>query len=146
MANSTLGMSPQETLRTLLEAGVHFGHQSKRWNPKMKPYIFTERNGIHVIDLQQTVPLLNEAYDFVTELTARGGKVLFVGTKKQAQEVVAREAGRSGQYYINRRWLGGTLTNFITIRGRLRLLRPRGVPRGRPIPTSGWRPRLRGEV
>ncbi len=123
MANSTLGMSPQETLRTLLEAGVHFGHQSKRWNPKMKPYIFTERNGIHVIDLQQTVPLLNEAYDFVTELTARGGKVLFVGTKKQAQEVVAREAGRSGQYYINRRWLGGTLTNFITIRGRLRLLK-----------------------
>ncbi|MCB0969803.1 MAG: 30S ribosomal protein S2, partial [Ilumatobacter sp.] len=116
-------MSPQETLRTLLEAGVHFGHQSKRWNPKMKPYIFTERNGIHVIDLQQTVPLLNEAYDFVTELTARGGKVLFVGTKKQAQEVVAREAGRSGQYYINRRWLGGTLTNFITIRGRLRLLK-----------------------
>jgi len=89
----------------------------------MKPYIFTERNGIHVLDLQQTVKLLDNAHDFVTELTARGGKVLFVGTKKQAQEVVAFEAQRSGQYYINRRWLGGTLTNFVTIRGRLRLLK-----------------------
>jgi small subunit ribosomal protein S2 len=123
MANSTVGMSPQESLRTLLEAGVHFGHQTKRWNPKMKPYIFTERNGIHVIDLQQTVKLLDNAHEFVTELTARGGKVLFVGTKKQAQEVVAREAARSGQFYINRRWLGGTLTNFVTIRQRLRLLK-----------------------
>ncbi|MCC6703945.1 MAG: 30S ribosomal protein S2 [Thermomicrobiales bacterium] len=116
-------MSPQESLRTLLEAGVHFGHQTKRWNPKMKPYIFTERNGIHVIDLQQTVKLLEQTHEFVTELTARGGRVLFVGTKKQAQEVVAREAARSGQFYINRRWLGGTLTNFVTIRQRLRLLK-----------------------
>ena len=123
MVNSTLGMSPQSSLKTLLEAGVHFGHQTKRWNPKMKPYIFTERNGIHVIDLQQTVKLLDQAHEFVTELTARGGKVLFVGTKKQAQEVVAREAERSGQFYINRRWLGGTLTNFVTIRQRLRLLK-----------------------
>jgi small subunit ribosomal protein S2 len=123
VVNSTLGMSPQSSLKTLLEAGVHFGHQTKRWNPKMKPYIFTERNGIHVIDLQQTVKLLDQAHEFVAELTARGGKVLFVGTKKQAQEVVAREAERSGQFYINRRWLGGTLTNFITIRQRLRLLK-----------------------
>lgn len=123
MANSTLGMSPQETLRTLLEAGVHFGHQSKRWNPKMKPYIFTERNGIHVIDLQQTVPLLNEAYDFVTELTARGGKVLFVGTKKQAQEAIEQQAGRVGMPYVNNRWLGGMLTNFSTVHQRLERLK-----------------------
>ena len=123
VVQSTLGMSPQTSLKTLLEAGVHFGHQTKRWNPKMKPYIFTERNGIHVIDLQQTVKQLEDVHNFVADLTARGGKVLFVGTKKQAQEVVAREAGRSGQFYINRRWLGGTLTNFITIRQRLRLLK-----------------------
>jgi small subunit ribosomal protein S2 len=123
VVQSTLGMSPQTSLRTLLEAGVHFGHQTKRWNPKMKPYIFTERNGIHIIDLQQTVKQLEDVHNFVADLTARGGKVLFVGTKKQAQEVVAREAGRSGQFYINRRWLGGTLTNFITIRQRLRLLK-----------------------
>jgi len=110
-------------MKSLLEAGVHFGHQTKRWNPKMKNYIFTERNGIHLIDLNQTVPLLDEAYTFVTELTARGGRVLFVGTKKQAQEVIAGEAVRSGQFYINRRWLGGTLTNFVTIRSRLRTLR-----------------------
>ena len=95
MVQSTLGMSPQTSLRTLLEAGVHFGHQTKRWNPKMKPYIFTERNGIHIIDLQQTVKQLEDAHNFVADLTAHGGKVLFVGTKKQAQEVVAREAGRS---------------------------------------------------
>ena len=110
-------------MSALLEAGVHFGHQTKRWNPKMKPYIFTERNGIHIIDLQQTVPLLDEAHAFVADLTARGGRVLFVGTKKQAQEVVAREAERSGQFYVNRRWLGGTLTNFVTIRDRLRYLK-----------------------
>jgi small subunit ribosomal protein S2 len=116
-------MSPGTSLKTLLEAGVHFGHQTKRWNPKMKPYIFTDRNGIHIIDLQQTVKLLDEAHNFVTDLTARGGKVLFVGTKKQAQEVVQREADRSGQFYINRRWLGGTLTNFVTIRNRLRYLK-----------------------
>jgi small subunit ribosomal protein S2 len=110
-------------MKTLLEAGVHFGHQAKRWNPKMKPFIFAERNGIHIIDLQQTVKLLDYAHNFVADLTARGGRVLFVGTKKQAQDVVQREAERSGQFYINRRWLGGTLTNFVTIRNRLRYLR-----------------------
>src|SRR4029450_3801913 len=114
---------PVVPMKALLETGVHFGHRTKRWNPKMKPYIFTERNGIHIIDLQQTVKQLEDVHNFVAKLTARGGKVLFVGTKKQAQEVVAREAGRSGQFYINRRWLGGTLTNFITIRQRLRLLK-----------------------
>jgi small subunit ribosomal protein S2 len=111
------------TLKALLEAGVHFGHQAKRWNPKMKPYIFAERNGIHIIDLQQTVPLLVSAHDYVTNATARGGKILFVGTKKQAQDVVEREAKRSGQFYVNRRWLGGTLTNFVTIRNRLRYMK-----------------------
>lgn len=120
---SVHGQSPQVTLKTLLEAGVHFGHQAKRWNPKMKPYIFTERNGIHIIDLQQTVPLLASAHDFVEDVTSRGGKILFVGTKKQAQDVVEREARRSGQYYVNRRWLGGTLTNFVTIRSRLRYMK-----------------------
>jgi small subunit ribosomal protein S2 len=114
---------PRTVMKSLLEAGVHFGHQTKRWNPKMRNYIFTERNGIHLIDLNQTVPLLDEAYTFVSELTAKGGRILFVGTKKQAQEVIANEAVRSGQFYINRRWLGGTLTNFITIRSRLRTLR-----------------------
>jgi small subunit ribosomal protein S2 len=123
VVTSTLGMSPNTSMKALLEAGVHFGHQAKRWNPKMKPYIFSERNGIHVIDLQQTVKLLDEAHNFVADLTARGGRVLFVGTKKQAQEVVQREAERSGQFYINKRWLGGTLTNFVTIRNRLRYLK-----------------------
>jgi small subunit ribosomal protein S2 len=120
---STFGQTPQATLRSLLEAGVHFGHQAKRWNPKMKPYIFTERNGIHIIDLQQTVPMLRDAHQFVSELTANGGRILFVGTKKQAQEVVEREAARSNQFYVNRRWLGGTLTNFVTIRNRLRYMK-----------------------
>lgn len=120
---STYGMPPRTALRTLLEAGVHFGHQAKRWNPKMKPYIFTERSGIHIIDLQQTVGMLADAHRFVTDLTARGGKVLFVGTKKQAQDIVEREAKRSNQYYVNQRWLGGTLTNFVTIRARLRVLK-----------------------
>jgi small subunit ribosomal protein S2 len=115
--------SPRTVMKALLEAGVHFGHQKKRWNPKMRNYIFTEKNGIHVIDLNQTVPLLDEAYTFVSDVTARGGRILFVGTKKQAQEVVASEAARSGQFYINRRWLGGTLTNFVTIRSRLRTLK-----------------------
>jgi len=114
---------PRTVMKALLEAGVHFGHQTKRWNPKMKPYLFTERNGIHLLDLNQTVPLLDSAYAFVQDVTARGGRVLFVGTKKQAQEVVASEAQRSGQFYINRRWLGGTLTNFVTIRSRLRTLK-----------------------
>ena len=115
--------SPPSVMRTMLQAGVHFGHQKKRWNPKMKPFIFAERNGIHVIDLNQTLPLLDEAYAFISQLILRGDRILFVGTKKQAQEVVAREAERSGQFYINRRWLGGTLTNFVTIRSRLRTMR-----------------------
>jgi len=114
---------PRTVMKALLEAGVHFGHQTKRWNPKMRAYLFTERNGIHLLDLNQTVPLLDEAYAYVQNLTANGGRVLFVGTKKQAQEVVASEAIRSGQFYINRRWLGGTLTNFVTIRSRLKTLK-----------------------
>ncbi len=120
---STFGQSSQASLKTLLEAGVHFGHQTKRWNPKMKPYIFTDRNGIHIIDLQQTVRYLEDAHRFVADLAARGGKVLFVGTKKQAQEIVQQQADRSHQFYINRRWLGGTLTNFVTIRNRLRYMK-----------------------
>ncbi|HEU4327665.1 MAG TPA: 30S ribosomal protein S2 [Roseiflexaceae bacterium] len=109
-------------MKSLLESGAHFGHQTKRWNPKMRPYIFTARNGIHIIDLQKTIVGLTEAYRFVTETTAAGGKILFVGTKKQAQDVVAEEAARAGQLYITQRWLGGTLTNFVTIRKRLRYL------------------------
>ncbi len=107
------------SMRELLEAGVHFGHQTRRWNPKMRPYIFTERNGIHIIDLQQTIPAMQAAYEFIADLTARGQKVLFVGTKKQAQDIVAEEASRANQYYVTTRWLGGTLTNFQTIRERL---------------------------
>jgi small subunit ribosomal protein S2 len=125
------GTGPRVSLKGLLEAGVHFGHQAKRWNPKMKPYIFTERNGIHIIDLQQTVKFLEETHAFVADLTARGGKVLFVGTKKQAQDVVEREAKRSQQFYVNRRWLGGTLTNFVTIRNRLRTLKQLQAERDR---------------
>ena len=107
----------------LLEAGVHFGHQTRRWNPKMKKYIFTERNGIYIIDLQKTVKMINEAYNFVRDLSADGGTVLFVGTKKQAQESVREEAIRSGMFYVNQRWLGGTLTNFQTIRKRINRLK-----------------------
>jgi len=113
----------RQTLTKLLEAGVHFGHQKKRWNSKMRPYVFTERNGIHIIDLQQTVRLLEEAAERVADATRRGGRILFVGTKKQAQDVIKREAERSGQAYVNQRWLGGTLTNFVTIRSRLRYMR-----------------------
>ena len=109
-------------MKQLLEAGVHFGHQTRRWNPKMKPFIYTERNGIHIIDLQKTVTLLDRAYTFVRDLTADGGRVLFVGTKKQAQEAVAEEASRAEQFYVNQRWLGGLLTNFRTIQERLRRL------------------------
>jgi small subunit ribosomal protein S2 len=123
VATSIHGQPPQVTSKALLEAGVHFGHQSKRWNPKMKPYIFTERNGIHIIDLQQTVPLLASAHDYVADAVSRGQRILFVGTKKQAQDVVEREARRSGQFFVNRRWLGGTLTNFVTIRNRLRYMK-----------------------
>jgi len=115
--------SERQTLTRLLEAGVHFGHQKKRGNPKMRPYVFTERNGIHIIDLQQTVQLLDQAAERVADATRRGGRILFVGTKKQAQDVIKREADRSGQAYVNQRWLGGTLTNFVTIRSRLRYMR-----------------------
>ncbi|MEW6776539.1 MAG: 30S ribosomal protein S2 [Bdellovibrionota bacterium] len=102
-------------MKQLLEAGVHFGHQTRRWNPKMKPYIYGARNGIHIVNLQLTVDLFQKAYDFVANTVARGGKILFVGTKKQAAEVVQQEATRAGMYYVNTRWLGGTLTNFRTI-------------------------------
>ncbi len=106
-------------MKQLLEAGVHFGHQTRRWNPKMDRYIFTERNGIYIIDLQKTVKKVEEAYNFVKELASNGGTMLFVGTKKQAQDSVKEEAERSGMYYINSRWLGGTLTNFQTIQKRI---------------------------
>jgi small subunit ribosomal protein S2 len=109
-------------MRQLLEAGVHFGHQTRRWNPKMRPYIFAERNGIHIIDLAQTVKHLDSSLDFVRETVARGEYVLFVGTKKQAQEPIAQEATRAGQPYVNKRWLGGMLTNFTTIKKRIALL------------------------
>jgi len=111
------------TMKQMLEAGVHFGHQTKRWNPKMKPYIFGARNGIYIIDLQQTVLMWRRAYDFIGELVGRGEKVLFVGTKKQAQEVVAEEAARAGMFYVNNRWLGGTLTNFKTVKQSIERLR-----------------------
>ena len=107
------------SMKQLLEAGVHFGHQTRRWNPKMAPYIFTERNGIYIIDLQQTVKKIDDACDFVREVAANGDQVLFVGTKKQAQNSIENEAKRSGSNYVNHRWLGGTLTNFETIRKRI---------------------------
>jgi len=107
------------SMKQLLEAGVHFGHQARRWNPKMAPYIFTERNGIYIIDLQKTVRKLEEAYMFVRDLSAEGKTVLFVGTKKQAQDSIREEAIRAGAHYVNARWLGGMLTNFRTIRGRI---------------------------
>ncbi|EWH22441.1 30S ribosomal protein S2 [Bacillus haynesii] len=111
------------SMKQLLEAGVHFGHQTRRWNPKMKRYIFTERNGIYIIDLQKTVKKVEEAYNFTKNLAADGGKILFVGTKKQAQDSVKEEAERSGMYYVNQRWLGGTLTNFETIQKRIKRLK-----------------------
>ncbi len=111
------------SMKQLLEAGVHFGHQTRRWNPKMAQYIFTERNGIYIIDLQKTVKKLEEAYNFVRDLSTEGKAVLFVGTKKQAQESVKDEAVRAGAYYVNARWLGGMLTNFRTIRRRIDRLR-----------------------
>jgi small subunit ribosomal protein S2 len=106
-------------MKALLEAGAHFGHQTRRWDPRMKPFIFTQRNGIHIIDLQQTVRRLEEASEFITETVANGGTVLFVGTKKQAQETIEAEAKRCGMPYVNTRWLGGTLTNFTTIQSRI---------------------------
>ena len=107
------------SMKQLLEAGVHFGHQTRRWNPKMAPYIYTERNGIYIIDLQKTVKKLEEAYNFVRDCSANGGYVLFVGTKKQAQDAIKEEAARCGGYYVNARWLGGILTNFRTMRTRI---------------------------
>lgn len=111
------------SMKQLLEAGVHFGHQTRRWNPKMKKYIFTERNGIYIIDLQKTVKKVEEAYNFMREVAQDGGSILFVGTKKQAQDSVKEEAERSGNYYVNQRWLGGTLTNFNTIQKRIQRLK-----------------------
>lgn len=107
------------SMKQLLEAGVHFGHQTRRWNPKMAKYIFTERNGIYIIDLQKTVKKLDEAYNFIRDLSTEGGSVLFVGTKKQAQESIREEAERCGMHFVNARWLGGMLTNFRTIRHRI---------------------------
>ena len=114
MANSNV-----VSMKALLEAGVHFGHQTRRWNPKMAPYIYTERNGIYIVDLQKTVRKLEEAYNFVRQLSESGQSLLFVGTKKQAQEAIREEATRCGQYYVNARWLGGMMTNFKTMRTRV---------------------------
>ena len=111
------------SMKQLLEAGVHFGHQTRRWNPKMAPYIFTERNGIHIIDLQKSVGKVDEAYNAISDIAAQGGTILFVGTKKQAQEAVKTEAERCGMYYVNERWLGGMLTNFKTIESRIARLK-----------------------
>ena len=110
-------------MKQLLEAGVHFGHQTRRWNPKMAPYIYTERNGIYIIDLQKTVDLIDVAFDALGGIVAEGGTVLFVGTKKQAQDAIRTEAERCGMYYVNQRWLGGMLTNFKTIQGRIKRLK-----------------------
>ena len=111
------------SMKQLLEAGVHFGHQTRRWNPKMAPYIYTERNGIYIIDLQKTVGLIDDAFDAISDITAQGGTILFVGTKKQAQEAIKTESLRCGMYYVNERWLGGTLTNFKTIQSRIKRLK-----------------------
>ena len=111
------------SMKQLLEAGVHFGHQTRRWNPKMAPYIYTERNGIHIIDLQKSVGMVDTAYEAIKNIVANGGTILFVGTKKQAQEAVKDEAIRSGMYYVNERWLGGMLTNFKTIKSRIAKLK-----------------------
>lgn len=123
MAVAQVGQTTETLMRSLLEAGVHFGHQTKRWNPKMSSYIFGERDGIHIIDLHQTALMLDEAREFLVDLAERGQKVIYVGTKKQAQEIVESEAKRCGMFYVNRRWLGGTLTNFRTIRSRIEYLR-----------------------
>ena len=111
------------SMKQLLEAGVHFGHQTRRWNPKMAPYIYTERNGIYIIDLQKSVGMVDDAYKAVADIAADGGTILFVGTKKQAQDAIAVEAERCGMYYVNERWLGGMLTNFKTIQGRIARLK-----------------------
>src|SRR6201992_273194 len=119
----TSGMAAVVTMKQLLESGVHFGHQTRRWNPKMKRYIFTERNGIYIIDLQQSLDYIDRAYEFIKETVAHGGTILYVGTKKQAQEVIAEQAGRVGMPYVNQRWLGGMLTNFSTVFKRLQRLK-----------------------
>ena len=111
------------SMKQLLEAGVHFGHQTRRWNPKMAPYIYTERNGIYIIDLQKSVGMVDDAYKAVADIVAEGGTVLFVGTKKQAQDAIKAEAERCGMYYVNERWLGGMLTNFKTIQSRIKRLK-----------------------
>jgi small subunit ribosomal protein S2 len=116
-------MAPVVTMRQLLESGVHFGHQTRRWNPKMKRFIFTERNGIYIIDLQQSLDFIDRAYDFIKETVAHGGSVLYVGTKKQAQEAIAEQARRVGMPFVNQRWLGGMLTNFGTVYKRLQRLK-----------------------
>lgn len=116
-------MMPTYTMRQLLEAGVHFGHHTRRWNPKMKPFIFGVRNGIHILDLDQTAPMLGRALEAVREVTAKGGRVLFVGTKRQAQDIVRNAAEKCGQYYVNHRWLGGMLTNWKTISQSIKRLR-----------------------
>ncbi|MBE9482322.1 MAG: 30S ribosomal protein S2 [Chloroflexi bacterium] len=112
-------MQDTVTIKQLLEAGAHFGHQTSRWHPRMKTYIFTKRNGIHIIDLEQTVGMLDKACDFIQQVAAEGGSILFVGTKKQAQDAIVEEAQRCGMYYVNQRWLGGVLTNFATIQARI---------------------------
>ena len=111
------------SMKQLLEAGVHFGHQTRRWNPKMAPYIYTERNGIYIIDLQQSVGMVDDAYNAIADIVANGGNILFVGTKKQAQDAIKTEAERCGQFYVNERWLGGMLTNFKTIKSRIARLK-----------------------
>jgi small subunit ribosomal protein S2 len=113
----------QFTMKQLLEAGVHFGHQTRRWHPKMAPYIFGQRNGIHIIDLQKTLKMANEAYQFMNELAVAGGRVLFVGTKRQARDSIREEGGRAGQFYVNHRWLGGALTNFSTVQQSVRKMK-----------------------
>ena len=112
-------MADTATIKELLEAGAHFGHQTSRWHPRMKKYIFTKRNGIHIIDLEQTAAMLTKASDFIKEVVANGGKILFVGTKKQAQAIIQEEAKRAGMFYVNQRWIGGTLTNFAAIQSRI---------------------------
>ncbi len=116
-------MADVVTMKQLLEAGVHFGHQTRRWNPKMALYIFTQRNGIYIIDLQKTIKMLDDAYNFMKAVAQDGGVFLFVGTKKQAQDSIAEEATRAGQYYVNQRWLGGTLTNWSTMQSRIKRLK-----------------------
>ncbi len=135
---------PQISMKELLEAGVHFGHQTKRWNPKMKEYIFGERNGIYIIDLQKTLKLFKDAMRYVGDMAAQGKTVLFVGTKRQAQEAIAEEATRAGMYYVNQRWLGGLLTNMTTVQKSIKRLKEldamadegwEGAPRKK---SSGW--------